>query len=119
LLGGLGMILGTVGLGLSLIRNIQDRMQELGILRAFGFRNNMILGMLTREHIILLGFGTMIGTAGAFVATIPSIFSEFIDASWQTALIIVSVILINGLLWIYFIGRISLRKDLIESLRTE
>jgi len=119
LLGGLGMILGTVGLGLSLIRNIQDRLQELAILRAVGFSKNKILGMLTREHIILLGFGTMIGTAGAFVATIPSVFSEFIDASWQTALIIIFMIMINGLLWIYLIGRISLSKDLVESLRTE
>ena len=119
LLGGLGMILGTVGLGLSLVRNIQDRLQELGILRAVGFGKSTILKMLTREHIILLGFGTLIGTAGAFVATIPSIFSEFIDASWQTALIIVGLIIINGLLWIYLIGKISLRKDLVASLRTE
>jgi len=119
LLGGLGMILGTVGLGLSLIRNIQDRMQELGILRAVGFSKNEILGMLTREHIILLGFGTIIGAGGAFIATIPSVFSEFIEASWQTALIIILMILINGLLWIYLIGRISLSKNLVESLRTE
>ena len=119
LLGGLGMILGTVGLGLSLIRNIQDRMQELGILRAVGFRKNKILGMLTQEHIILLGFGTIIGAGGAFVATIPSIFSEFIEASWQAALIIIFMILINGILWIYLIGRISLSKNLVESLRTE
>ena len=119
LLGGLGMILGTVGLGLSLIRNIQDRLQELGILRAVGFRKNQIMGMLTREHIILLGFGTLIGTVGAFVATIPSVFSEYIDASWQTALVIIFIIMINGFLWIYLIGRISLRKDLLESLRTE
>jgi len=32
LLGGLAMILGTVGLGVSLARNIQDRRQEIGIL---------------------------------------------------------------------------------------
>ena len=119
LLGGLGMILGTVGLGLSLVRNIQDRLKELGILRAVGFGKNMILKMLTREHIILLGFGTLIGTTAAFVSTIPSVFSEFIDASWQTALIIVGMIMVNGLLWIYLIGRISLGKDLVGSLRTE
>ena len=119
LLGGLGMILGTVGLGLSLVRNIQDRLQELGILRAIGFRKNQILEMLTREHVILLGFGTLIGTIGAFVATIPSIFSEFIDASWQTALVSILIIILNGLVWIYLIGRFNLNRDLLESLRTE
>ena len=84
-----------------------------------GFGKNMILKMLTREHIILLGFGTLIGTAAAFVATIPSVFSEYIDASWQTALIIVVMIMLNGLIWIYLIGRFSLGKDMVRSLRTE
>jgi len=119
LLGGLGMILGTVGLGLSLIRNIQDRQQELAILRAIGFNKKTVLSLLTREHIILLGIGTLIGTVTAFVATIPSIFSAYIEASWKTALIIIALIFMNGLIWIYLIGKSSLRKGLVTVLRSE
>jgi hypothetical protein len=119
LLGGLGMILGTIGLGLSLIRNIQDRQQELAILRAIGIKKNMILSLLTREHVLLLGLGTLIGAVTAFVATIPSIFSAYIEASWQTAILIIILILVNGLAWIFFIGRSSLRKGMIAALRSE
>jgi ABC-type lipoprotein release transport system permease subunit len=119
LLGGLGMILGTVGLGLSLIRNIQDRQQELGILRAIGYKRNKVLVLLTREHVILLGIGTLIGAFTAFLATTPSIFSAYIEASWQTALVIVALIFVNGLAWIYFIGKSSLKKRLVAALRSE
>jgi len=119
LLGGLGMILGTIGLGLSLIRNIIDRQQELAILRAIGFKKKAVLNMLTREHVILLGTGTIIGAISAFVATIPSVFSAFIEASWQTAALIIVLIILNGLIWIYLIGKSSLHKNLVASLRSE
>lgn len=119
LLGGLAMILGTIGLGASLARNILDRGQELGILRAIGFKKTLIMRMITSEHIILLLIGTLTGTVTAFVATLPSILSEFVQASWQTAAIIVGLILLNGLIWIVAITRNFLQKNLIVTLRSE
>ena len=119
LLGGLAMILGTVGLGVSLARNILDRGQEIGILRAIGFKKSKVLHIITQEHLILLLIGTLAGAVTAFIATLPSILSEFVQASWQTAAIIVFLILINGLVWIYGITRNYLRKDLIATLREE
>jgi ABC-type antimicrobial peptide transport system permease subunit len=119
LLGGLAMILGTVGLGVSLARNIQDRSQEIGILRAIGYRKQKILLIITYEHIILLFIGTLTGTITAFIATIPSILSEFVQASWQTAAIIVAFILLNGFIWIVGITRNFLKKNLLTTLRSE
>ena len=119
MLGGLAMLLGTVGLGISLARNILDRRQEIGILRAIGFSKPKILSIITYEHLILLFAGTMAGTIAAFVATLPSILSEFVQASWQTAMIIILIILLNGFLWIYFITRSFLNKSLLETLRSE
>ena len=37
-LGGLGLLLGTLGLGIVLLRNVIERRGELAVLRAFGFR---------------------------------------------------------------------------------
>ena len=119
LLGGLAMILGTVGLGVSLARNILDRGQEIGILRAIGFRKSKVMKIITYEHLILLLIGTLTGAITAFIATLPSILSEFVQASWQTAAVIVLLILLNGLAWIYGITRNYLRKDLIVTLREE
>jgi ABC-type lipoprotein release transport system permease subunit len=119
LLGGLAMILGTVGLGISLARNIMDRSREIGILRAIGYHKSKILNIITYEHLILLLTGTLSGAVTAFVATLPSILSEFVQASWQTATIIVALILLNGMLWIFGITWNSLKKDVISSLRSE
>ncbi|MFC2124377.1 ABC transporter permease [Bacteroidota bacterium] len=119
ILGGLAMILGTIGLGISLARNILDRQNELAILRAVGFKNNTILNMLTTEHMILLGIGTIIGALTAFIATMPAILSAFVDASWQTASLIIFIILLNGLIWILLITKNNLKKELLFSLRTE
>jgi ABC-type antimicrobial peptide transport system permease subunit len=119
LLGGLAMILGTIGLGISLARNIMDRSREIGILRAIGYHKSKILNIIAYEHLILLLTGTLSGAVTAFVATLPSILSEFVQASWQTATIIVALILLNGMLWIFGITWNSLKKDVISSLRSE
>ena len=119
LLGGLAMILGTVGLGVSLARNLQDREAEMGIMRAMGYRRSWILRIITHEHLILLLAGALTGTATAFVATLPSILSEFVQASWLNALVIVALILLNGFIWIYAIARYFLRKNLMAALRNE
>ena len=43
LLGGLAMILGSIGLGIVLVRNIMDREQEIGILQAIGYQKRKVL----------------------------------------------------------------------------
>ncbi len=119
LLGGLGMILGTIGLGVSLARNMFDRRQELGLLKAVGLPDRSILTMLIREHLVLLITGTVIGTVSAFTAILPSLLSAFVDASWTTAAVIIGIILLNGFLWILLVARHNLKKQLIGSLRSE
>jgi putative ABC transport system permease protein len=119
LLGGLGMILGTVGLGISLARNLSDRRQELGLMKAIGFPDRTTLAMITREHLLLFAAGMLIGTISAFIAILPSLLSEFVDASWQTALVILVIILVNGLIWIFLVTKHYLKKRMIDSLRAE
>ena len=96
-----------------------DRRQEIGILRAIGYKQNKVFAMVTLEHLLLLIIGTASGAIAAFVATIPSIYSDFIEASWQTALWIVLLILINGFIWISVITKNFLHKNLLGTLRSE
>ncbi len=119
LLGGLAMVLGTIGLGISLARNILDRGREIGILRAMGFRKSSVLHLISYEHMVLLLIGTLTGSITAFIATLPSILSEFVQASWQTAAVIVLLILLNGFIWIFLITRNYLKKNLLATLRVE
>ena len=50
ILGGLGLLLGTLGLGIVLLRNVIERSGELATLRAFGFRRTTLSLMLLSEN---------------------------------------------------------------------
>lgn len=119
LLGGLALILGTIGLGISLARNLLDRSKEIGLLGAIGFRKNQIFSMITMEYLVLLSIGTLIGTISAFIATLPSFISGINQNSWQSALILIAAIMINGFIWIFIISKSFLRKKLISAIRAE
>ncbi len=119
ILGGLALVLGTVGLGISLARSILDRRKEIAILRAIGFEKKHISSMFITVHLTLLATGTLAGTLAAFIAIWPSIQKGIVQASLPTTLIIIGLILFNGVLWTTAITRMSLRKPVITELREE
>ncbi|HVR69779.1 MAG TPA: ABC transporter permease [Vicinamibacteria bacterium] len=72
-LGGLGLLLGTVGLGAVLLRNALERRQELALLRAVGYRRRHLSLMVLSENALLLALGLGTGTACALVAIAPAV----------------------------------------------
>ncbi len=62
---GVGLIVGISGLGIITIRNIAERRQEIGVMRAIGFQRNMILNtfLLETSFVALLGIvlGVVLG----------------------------------------------------------
>ncbi len=119
LLGGLGMILGAVGLGITLARNILDRRKELAIMKIMGYKTKTIIGMLTGEHMVLLGMGTIAGAITAAIATLPSVLASYAETSWLTALMIILFILLNGMMWVMIIANSYLKRNLLDALRAE
>jgi hypothetical protein len=72
-LGGLGLLLGTLGLGVVLVRNVIERRGELATLRAFGFRRSRLAWIVLAENAFLLAIGVLIGTLAALAAVAPSL----------------------------------------------
>ncbi len=70
-LGGLGVLLGTIGLGIVMVRNVIERRTELAALRALGFRRLSLSGLLFVENGFLMATGMAIGVAAAIVTTVP------------------------------------------------
>ena len=62
MLGGLGLVLGTLGLGAILLRNVLERRRELALLRALGYTQPDFLTMVVAENVLLLVGGLIIGT---------------------------------------------------------
>jgi hypothetical protein len=72
-LGMMGLVVGSAGMGIVVLRNVQDRRGELALLRAVGFRNDHLRRMLFTEHGLLIGAGLGVGLLSAAVAMIPAL----------------------------------------------
>jgi ABC-type lipoprotein release transport system permease subunit len=71
-LGGLGLVLGTVGLGAVLLRNILERRREIALLRAVGYRPDHLKRLVLAENVFLLISGLAIGSVCALIAIAPA-----------------------------------------------
>jgi len=58
---GVGLVVGIAGLGIITIRNIAERRQEIGVMRAIGFQRNMILSTFLVETSFVSLLGISIG----------------------------------------------------------
>ena len=71
-LGGLGLLVGTIGLAAVLLRNVLERRRELALLGAFGYRQAHVFAIVLAENVLLLVWGLTIGTLCALVAVVPA-----------------------------------------------
>ncbi|MEX2371096.1 MAG: FtsX-like permease family protein [Bacteroidales bacterium] len=115
-LGALGLLLGTVGLSIVLSRSILERKHELGLMRAVGIGMGSIKKLLIREYLALLVTGTLAGTIASVIATLPSYMSEHTEVSFSLTLVIIVTLILNGLLWIWWVTGIFLKRGNLNSI---
>ncbi len=119
ILGWLGMLIGTVGLGVVILRNLLERRQETALMLAVGFTAAHIRKILFAENLILLLAGLVAGILSAVIGILPSLLSPaYAMDGWFTAGLLL-LIFINGLVWIYLSSRAVFNKQIINSLRQE
>jgi ABC-type antimicrobial peptide transport system permease subunit len=70
-LGGLGLVIGSAGSGLVVMRNVLERRGELAVLRAVGLTKKDVRGVVYREHALTLAAGVACGAVSALTAAIP------------------------------------------------
>lgn len=119
ILGGLGLLLGSAGLGIVVLRNVLERRGELGLLVAVGFRKRALQWMLLSEHGALLGVGLGIGVLAAVVAILPSLISPSAEIPFASVGITLGAVLLNGSLWTWVATRVAVRGNLLAALRNE
>jgi putative ABC transport system permease protein len=118
-LGGLGLLLGSAGLGIIVLRISTERRGEFALLRAVGFTRHTMRSMVIWEHLFLMTDGLVIGTIAALLAVLPAIASPAGDLPWVSLAILVLVICASGWLWIYLAASSAMRADLLVALRNE
>jgi putative ABC transport system permease protein len=72
-LGGLGLLLGTIGLAAVIVRNVLERRRELALLGAVGYRRQHVLVMVLAENVLLVGGGLLAGAVCAGLAILPAV----------------------------------------------
>ena len=116
-LGGLGLLLGSLGLGVVVMRNVQERKSELALLRAIGFEKNSIKRFVLVEYISLLVGGLLIGTIAAGLAVLPAMLSPTADVPYALLGLTLGGVLLLAGLWTWTATTLSLRGNLLEGFR--
>ena len=116
MLGGLGLLLGSAGLGIVVMRNVIERRGELALLQAVGFDHAALQRIVLSEHLLLISLGLLIGIVSAAVAVLPTGIA-------QLPLVLLSATLAGlaagGFVWCWLAARLALRRPLLPALRNE
>jgi len=118
-LGGLGLVLGSIGLGVVVLRNVLERRGELALMRAVGWRRRGLYRLILVEHWGLLAMGLACGTVAAVVAVAPVIVAAGSPVPVVSLAGTVLAVGASGLLWTYLATRLALRGPLLAALRNE
>ena len=118
MLGGLGLILGALGFGFIILRNVQDRQGELATLKAIGFLNKDIASNLFKEHCILLLWAVFCGTITALISWIPLLVTNA-SLPLGRILTILALILLVGVISCFLSSRASTKFKFLEILKNE
>ena len=118
-LGGLGLLLGSVGLGVVVLRNVLERRGELALMAAVGYRPRILRCLVISEHAALLGLGLVLGAAAAALALLPALISPMAHLSFGSIAAALVLILVSGIFWTWAAARLALRGEILRALRNE
>ena len=116
-LGGLGLLLGTVGLAVVMLRNVVERRSELAAMRAFGFRRSMLAALVLAENVVLLCAGAAAGTLSAMSAAAPRLTSG--GTAWFSILATLGLVIAVGMVSSAAAVMGALRAPLLGALKEE
>lgn len=118
-LGGLGLLLGTLGLATVLLRNVLERRRELALMRAVGYRPSHLSLMVIAENALLLGCGLLTGVLCALLAIIPALVARGGRLSAMSLGLLLLAVLLTGLAASLVAVRAVIRSPLLPALRAE
>jgi ABC-type lipoprotein release transport system permease subunit len=118
-LGALGLVLGTLGLGIVLVRSVWERRGELALLRALGYGQSQLGWLVLAENGFLLIVGLGMGTLAALLAISPQLLTGMGAVPWLRLAAMLLVVVLAGMAAGAVAVISSLRADLIPALRRE
>jgi ABC-type lipoprotein release transport system permease subunit len=118
-LGGLGLLLGSAGMAVLVLRNVLERRGELALLRAVGYSKEQIGRVVMAEHRWLLAAGLGAGTLAAALAVAPGAARPEVHVPVGLLAFFLAGTAALSLAWIWAATRLALRAPLLGALRNE
>ncbi|MGD0090672.1 MAG: ABC transporter permease [Planctomycetota bacterium] len=118
-LGALGLLLGSLGLGIVVLRNMLERRAELALLRALGFSRLAIGWLVLGEHAWLLVLGLSAGAVAALAAVAPVLAAAGTPFPWLSVAAALAALAVCGLGSALLATWGMLRAPLLPALRNE
>lgn len=118
-LGSLGLLLGTVGLGAVLARNVLERRREIGLLRAVGFSPADVRGMVLSEGMALVSAGLLLGAGCAVVAILPALRDRADSLPVMNLGGLLIAVFVTGTIASLIAIRLTSRTPVVEAIKSE
>lgn len=119
MLGALGLLIGTIGLGILIFRITFEHIPEYALMRSVGFQKSGIYSLLLKEKLFLMVVSVLIGIVPAILSGLPSLISSLYAELWIWLPIIALLVIISGTIWTIMAVHLALKRDLIQALRND
>jgi ABC-type antimicrobial peptide transport system permease subunit len=118
-LGGLGLLLGSAGMGILVLRQVIERRHELAVLRAVGYSRDEAARVVMAEQRFLLAAGIGTGTVASALAIGPTALMTQTSLPLGLLAFFLAGTALLSLAWIRIAAGAALRAPLISALRSE
>lgn len=118
-LGGLGVILGTVGLLIVILRNLWEYRAEQAILRAIGYSSRRLRALAWQENIKWVNWGLVIGSGAGLLSLLPAAQSGMGNLSILKIVFFILGLFGLATVCVFWAVRLGLRESQLDELRHE
>jgi ABC-type antimicrobial peptide transport system permease subunit len=118
-LGGMGLLLGSAGMAIVVLRAIRERRAEFALLKAVGYSERQVRRMIVGEHRLMLGLGLATGVVSSLAALWPNLHEPGVALPVTAMLAFLAGIILFHLVWIELAIHWACRASLMNSLRNQ
>ncbi len=119
MLGALGLLIGTLGLGILIFRITFEQIPEYALLLSLGFSKSIIQRMVINEKLFLMFVSVLTGLIPAVLIALPSLISSLYANLWIWLPAISVLIILSGAIFSFVAIRMAFRQNLVKALRNE
>jgi ABC-type antimicrobial peptide transport system permease subunit len=116
-LGGFGLLLGTIGVAIVMLRNVLERKKEYALMQSLGFLPSYLSSLILCENGIIVGYGLSIGTASAVISMWPHLSQSGADVPWRDVILLLGLIFSTGILSGLYAAKVASEGSIVETLR--